>query len=208
MLLIVHADHEQNCSTSTVRMVGSADANLFASISAGICALWGPLHGGANEAVVKMLEQIIADGGDVQKYVEMAKDKSNGFRLMGFGHRVYKNFDPRATDHQVGLRQAAGKARTSRIRCSTSPEPRRSRAERSVLRRAEALSECRLLFGRHLSSDGYSRADVYRPVCHGATARLDRPLGRNAALAHRRISRPRQIYNGPTPREFVPLKQR
>jgi len=96
MLLIVHADHEQNCSTSTVRVVGSANANLFASISAGICALWGPLHGGANEAVVSMLQQIHEDGGDVDKYVEMAKDKTNGFRLMGFGHRVYKNFDPRA----------------------------------------------------------------------------------------------------------------
>lgn len=96
LLLIVHADHEQNCSTSTVRMVGSSDANLFASISAGICALWGPLHGGANEAVVEMLEKIIADDCNVKKYVDMAKDKNSGFRLMGFGHRVYKNYDPRA----------------------------------------------------------------------------------------------------------------
>ncbi|MEM6692379.1 MAG: citrate synthase, partial [Planctomycetota bacterium] len=97
LLLIVHADHEQNCSTSTVRMVGSSNANLFASMSAGIGALWGPLHGGANEACVNMLEQIAADGGNVKKYVDMAKDKNNNFRLMGFGHRVYKNFDPRAT---------------------------------------------------------------------------------------------------------------
>ena len=96
LLLIVHADHEQNCSTSTVRMVGSSDANLFASISAGICALWGPLHGGANEACVNMLKQIADDGGNVKKYVDMAKDKSSNFRLMGFGHRVYKNYDPRA----------------------------------------------------------------------------------------------------------------
>ncbi|MFM1995948.1 MAG: Citrate synthase 1, partial [Planctomycetota bacterium] len=96
MLLIVHADHEQNCSTSTVRMVGSSDANLFASISAGISALWGPLHGGANQACVEMLERIVADGGNVQKYVDMAKKKDSGFRLMGFGHRVYKNYDPRA----------------------------------------------------------------------------------------------------------------
>ncbi len=95
LLLIVHADHEQNCSTSTVRMVGSSNANLFASVSAGICALWGPLHGGANEAVVLMLEKVLADGGDVKKSVEMAKDKRSNFRLMGFGHRVYKNFDPR-----------------------------------------------------------------------------------------------------------------
>ncbi len=95
-LMILHADHEQNCSTSTVRMVGSSGANLFGSISAGISALSGPLHGGANSAVIKMLSMIAEDGGNVDKYVEMAKDKSSDFRLMGFGHRVYKNFDPRA----------------------------------------------------------------------------------------------------------------
>ena len=96
LLLILHADHEQNCSTSTVRMVGSSDANLFASIAAGICALWGPLHGGANQQVITMLEQIEKDGGDYKKYVLKAKDKNDEVRLMGFGHRVYKNFDPRA----------------------------------------------------------------------------------------------------------------
>ena len=95
-LLILHADHEQNCSTSTVRMVGSAHTGLFASISAGVSALWGPLHGGANQAVIEMLELIEKDGGDVSKYVAKAKDKGDSFRLMGFGHRVYKNFDPRA----------------------------------------------------------------------------------------------------------------
>ncbi len=95
-LLILHADHEQNCSTSTVRMVGSAHTGLFASVSAGISALWGPLHGGANQAVIEMLEMIEQDGGDVAKYVEKAKNKDDNFRLMGFGHRVYKNFDPRA----------------------------------------------------------------------------------------------------------------
>lgn len=95
-LLILHADHEQNCSASTVRMVGSAHSNLYASISAGISALWGPLHGGANQAVIEMLEKIQEDGGDVEKYVSLAKDKDSDFRLMGFGHRVYKNFDPRA----------------------------------------------------------------------------------------------------------------
>ncbi|MBL4679002.1 MAG: citrate synthase [Mucilaginibacter sp.] len=95
-LLILHADHEQNCSTSTVRIVGSSDANLYASISAGISALWGPLHGGANQAVVEMLQKIKEDGGDVDKWVAKAKDKNDSFRLMGFGHRVYKNFDPRA----------------------------------------------------------------------------------------------------------------
>jgi len=97
MLLIVHADHEQNCSTSTVRMVGSSQAPLFASISAGVSALWGPLHGGANQAVIEMLQEIQDQGGDYEKSMEMAKDKESGFRLMGFGHRVYKNFDPRAT---------------------------------------------------------------------------------------------------------------
>src|SRR5436190_18814621 len=96
LLLILHADHEQNCSTSTVRMVGSSKAGLFASIGAGICALWGPLHGGANQEVLEMLEMIQADGGNVQKWVDKAKDKNDNFRLMGFGHRVYKNFDPRA----------------------------------------------------------------------------------------------------------------
>jgi citrate synthase len=96
-LLILHADHEQNCSTSTVRMVGSAHTGLFASVSAGISALWGPLHGGANQAVIEMLEMIEQDGGNVAKYVEKAKNKDDNFRLMGFGHRVYKNFDPRAT---------------------------------------------------------------------------------------------------------------
>jgi citrate synthase len=96
LLLILHADHEQNCSTSTVRMVGSSQANLFASISSGICALWGPLHGGANQRVIEMLEMIRQDGGNYGKYVDMAKDKESGFKLMGFGHRVYKNFDPRA----------------------------------------------------------------------------------------------------------------
>ncbi|MBF0504473.1 MAG: citrate synthase [Candidatus Omnitrophica bacterium] len=96
VLLILHADHEQNCSTSTVRLVGSSRANLYASISAGICALWGPLHGGANQAVIEMLEGIQRDGGDVAKYITRAKDKNDHSRLMGFGHRVYKNFDPRA----------------------------------------------------------------------------------------------------------------
>jgi len=96
-LLILHAEHEQNCSTSTVRIVGSSQANLYASISAGITALWGPLHGGANQAVIEMLEKIHNDGGDVDKWVAKAKDKDDSFRLMGFGHRVYKNFDPRAT---------------------------------------------------------------------------------------------------------------
>lgn len=96
ILLTLHADHEQNCSAATVRMVGSSQANLFASVTGGICSLWGPLHGGANQKVLEMLSRIHQDGGNIPKYLEMAKDKSNAFRLMGFGHRVYKNFDPRA----------------------------------------------------------------------------------------------------------------
>ena len=95
-LLILHADHEQNCSASTVRIVGSSQANLYASISSGVSALWGPLHGGANQAVIEMLEAIMNDGAGLQKWIEKAKDKNDSFRLMGFGHRVYKNFDPRA----------------------------------------------------------------------------------------------------------------
>jgi citrate synthase len=109
LLLILHADHEQNCSTSTVRLVGSSKANLFACIAAGICALWGPLHGGANQEVVEMLETILKDGGDVQKFVNLAKDKSSNFRLSGFGHRVYKNYDPRARLIKVAADKVLGK---------------------------------------------------------------------------------------------------
>ncbi len=108
LLLMLHADHEQNCSTSTVRMVGSSGANLFACIAAGICALWGPLHGGANQEVIEMLQMINADGGGYKKWVEKAKNKTDSFRLMGFGHRVYKNFDPRARI----LKQAADEVLT------------------------------------------------------------------------------------------------
>ena len=97
LLLILHADHEQNCSTSTVRMTGSSHANLYATISAGIAALWGPRHGGANQAVIEMLDMIKEDGSDYKKYINLAKDKSSDFRMMGFGHRVYKNYDPRAS---------------------------------------------------------------------------------------------------------------
>ena len=107
-LLILHADHEQNCSTSTVRVVGSSQANLYASVSAGVSALWGPLHGGANQAVIEMLERIKDDGGDLDKWIAKAKDKEDPFRLMGFGHRVYKNFDPRATIIQKAADEVLG----------------------------------------------------------------------------------------------------
>ena len=108
-LLILHADHEQNCSTSTVRMVGSSQSNLYSAVSAGIAALWGPLHGGANQEVIEMLETIRNDGGDIQKWVDKAKDKNDPFRLFGFGHRVYKNFDPRARIIKKSLRRCAEK---------------------------------------------------------------------------------------------------
>ncbi len=104
LLLMLHADHEQNCSTSSVRMVGSSQASLFAAVSAGIFALWGPLHGGANQRVIEMLQMIRDDDMDFRKYVDRAKDKDDPFKLMGFGHRVYKNFDPRATILKIGGR--------------------------------------------------------------------------------------------------------
>ncbi len=131
LLLILHADHEQNCSTSTVRLVGSSRANLFASISAGICALWGPLHGGANQEVLDMLEAIQADGGDVKKYVALAKDKNSNFRLMGFGHRVYKNFDPRAKIIKAAADKVLAKLGV-KIRSSTSPRVSRKRRSRTA----------------------------------------------------------------------------
>ena len=180
LLLIVHADHEQNCSTSTVRMVGSSDANLFASISAGICALWGPLHGGANEACVAMLQQIANDGGDVKKYVEMVKDKNSGVRLMGFGHRVYKNFDPRATIIKKACDKLLAKRRHQRSDLRDRQAARRSGAQGRILHRAEALSERRFLFRRDLSRDRHSGADVHGAVRVGPAAGLDRPLARDA----------------------------
>ncbi len=208
MLLIVHADHEQNCSTSTVRIVGSSEANLFASVAAGIGALWGPLHGGANEAVVMMLEQIIADGGDVQKYVEMAKDKSHGFRLMGFGHRVYKNYDPRA----LIIKSACDKLLE------------KHHIKDPLFEVAKHLEEVALHDSYFVERKLYPNVDFYSGVIYRAMG-IPVPMftvlfamGRLPGwIAHwvemqnsptRRISRPRQIYDGPTRREFVPLKQR
>lgn len=208
LLLIVHADHEQNCSTSTVRMVGSSDANLFASISAGICALWGPLHGGANEACVNMLEDIIQDGGDVQKYVDLAKDKTSGFRLMGFGHRVYKNFDPRAKIIKAACDRLLEKLDID-----------------------DPLFEVAQELERHALNDEYfvkrklyPNVDFYSGVIYRA---LGIPvqmftvlfaIGRLPGwIAHwhemhqsdgKRICRPRQIYTGPNEREILPIDQR
>ncbi len=208
LLLIVHADHEQNCSTSTVRMVGSSNANLFASISAGICALWGPLHGGANEAVVLMLEKILADGGDVKKSVEMAKDKRSNFRLMGFGHRVYKNFDPRCTIIKSACDKLLSKMK---IR-----DP--------LFDIAQELEQVALNDQYFIERKLYPNVDFYSGVIYRA---LGIPVGMFTVLfamgrlpgwiAHwvemhqnpqKRICRPRQIYSGPTHRPLVPLKDR
>ena len=208
MLLIVHADHEQNCSTSTVRMVGSSDANLFAIISAGVSALWGPLHGGANQACVQMLEQIVADGGDVKKYVELAKKKGSGFRLMGFGHRVYKNYDPRATLIKATCDKLLAKIDRN--------DPLFDIAQQleEVARADEYFIERKL----------YPNVDFYSGVIYRAMGIPEQmftvlfAMGRLPGwIAHwmemhqsptKRICRPRQIYSGETCRKFVPLDQR
>ncbi len=208
LLLIVHADHEQNCSTSTVRMVGSSDANLFASISAGICALWGPLHGGANEAVVAMLDQIIADGGGVKKYVAMAKDKDSRFRLMGFGHRVYKNYDPRA----LIIKSACDKLLAKRS------------IDDPMFEVAQELEEVAASDPYFLERRLYPNVDFYSGVIYRAIGipvqmftvlfamgRLPGWIAHWLEMHHspnKRIARPRQIYMGPTQRDFVPLDQR
>src|SRR6476659_11229367 len=208
LLLIVHADHEQNCSTSTVRMVGSSDANLFASISAGICALWGPLHGGANKADVMMLEKILADGGDVKKSVEMAKDKRSNFRLMGFGHRVYKNFDPRC----VIIKKACDKLLSKK------------KIRDPLFDIAQELEQVALNDPYFIERKLYPNVDFYSGVIYRA---LGIPVGMFTVLfamgrlpgwiAHwvemhqnpqKRICRPRQVYVGPQLQKLVPLKER
>lgn len=208
MLLIVHADHEQNCSTSTVRMVGSSDANLFASISAGVSALWGPLHGGANQACVQMLEQIVADGGDVKKYVELAKKKGSGFRLMGFGHRVYKNYDPRATLIKATCDKLLAKIDRN--------DP--------LFDIAQQLEEVARADDYFIERKLYPNVDFYSGVIYRAMGIPEQmftvlfAMGRLPGwIAHwmemhqsptKRICRPRQIYSGETCRKFVPLDQR
>ncbi len=208
MLLIVHADHEQNCSTSTVRMVGSSDANLFASIAAGICALWGPLHGGANEAVVKMLTQIKNDNGDVDKYVNLAKDKTHGFRLMGFGHRVYKNFDPRARI----------------IKTASDTLLEKMNIDDPLFEIAMKLEEVALKDEYFVQRKLYPNVDFYSGVIYraiGIPVRMFTVLfamGRLPGwIAHwkemhasdnKRICRPRQVYTGENVRDFVALADR
>jgi citrate synthase len=208
LLLILHADHEQNCSTSTVRMVGSSKANLFASISAGICALWGPLHGGANQEVLEMLTAIHANGGDVKKYVAMAKDKNSGFKLMGFGHRVYKNFDPRAK-----IIKAAADKVLSKLGKND-----------ALLDIAKALEEAALKDSYFVERKLYPNVDFYSGIIYRAmgfptnTFTVLFALGRLPGwIAHwkemiedtsTKIARPRQIYTGPTAINYVPLEKR
>jgi len=208
LLLILHADHEQNCSTSTVRMVGSSQANLWASMSAGICALWGPLHGGANQQVIEMLEHIQRDGGNYKKYVDMAKDKGSGFRLMGFGHRVYKNFDPRA-----------------RILKQTCDEVLAEiGASHPLLDIAKSLEEVALHDEFFIQRKLYPNVDFYSGIIYRAMGiptnmfTVMFALGRLPGwLAHwkemrddpkTRINRPRQVYTGAPQRKFVPLAER
>jgi citrate synthase len=208
LLLIVHADHEQNCSTSTVRMVGSSLANLFASVSAGISALWGPLHGGANEACVQMLEQIRRDGSNVKKYVDMAKDKNNNFRLMGFGHRVYKNFDPRATIIKAACHRILEKQHIN--------DP--------IFDIALQLEEVALNDSYFIERKLYPNVDFYSGVIYRAIGipvqmfTVLFAIGRLPGwIAHwvemhasptKKICRPRQIYTGPTERPLAPMDKR
>ena len=208
LLLILHADHEQNCSTSTVRMVGSSKANLFASISAGICALWGPLHGGANQEVIEMLEAINADGGDVHKYIALAKDKNSRFRLMGFGHRIYKNFDPRAK-----IIKAAADRVLSRL----------GRADK-LLDTAKALEDAALSDSYFIERKLYPNVDFYSGIIYRAMGFPTNmftvlfAIGRLPGwVAHwremmgdpaTRIARPRQIYTGPNLTHYVPIEER
>jgi citrate synthase len=208
LLFILHADHEQNCSTSTVRLVGSSRANLYASVAAGILALWGPLHGGANQEVIEMLEGIKADGGNVKKYVELAKDKNSDFRLMGFGHRVYKNFDPRAKIIKQTADKVLGKLGIQ--------DP--------LLEIAKELEEAALKDSYFVERKLYPNVDFYSGIIYRA---LGFPtnmftvlfaIGRLPGwIAHwkemmedssTKIGRPRQIYTGATARDYVAMEKR
>jgi citrate synthase len=208
LLLILHADHEQNCSTSTVRVVGSSKANLFASVSAGIAALWGPLHGGANQQVIEMLERIEADGGDAQKFVDRAKDKKDNSRLMGFGHRVYKNYDPRAAI----------------LRKSCIDVLQRLGIKSRQLEIAMQLEEIALKDEYFISHKLYPNVDFYSGIIYKALGipvnmftvmfAIGRMPGWIAQWLEsrndpdNRIARPRQIYTGATQRAYVPLDRR
>ena len=208
VLLILHADHEQNCSTSTVRLVGSSQANLYSSIAAGIGALWGPLHGGANQEVIEMLEEIKEGGGDVAKYIDMAKNaKTTGFRLFGFGHRVYKNFDPRAKIIKKAADDVLSKLGVN--------DP--------VLEIAKGLEEAALNDPYFVQRKLYPNVDFYSGIIYRALGiptnmftvlfaigRLPGWIAQWKEMREQKepIGRPRQIYTGSTLREFKPLADR
>jgi len=206
-LLILHADHEQNCSTSTVRIVGSSQANLYSAVSAGIAALWGPLHGGANQEVIEMLETIRNDGGDIQKWVDKAKDKNDPFRLFGFGHRVYKNFDPRARIIKKACDEVLKKMGVN--------DP--------VLEIAKQLEEIALKDDYFISRKLYPNVDFYSGIIYRAIGiptrmftvmfamgRLPGWISQWKEMVDNKepIGRPRQIYTGATKRDYVALKDR
>jgi citrate synthase len=206
-LLILHADHEQNCSTSTVRIVGSSHAGLFASVSAGISALWGPLHGGANQAVLEMLEAIRADGGDTKKYMAKAKDKNDSFRLMGFGHRVYKNFDPRAKIIKIAADELLNDLGID--------DP--------ILDIARGLEQEALNDPYFVERKLYPNVDFYSGIIYRAMGipvemftvmfalgRLPGWIAQWKEMRSRKepIGRPRQIYTGENYREFIKLEKR
>ena len=208
LLCILHADHEQNCSTSTVRLVGSSHANLFASVSAGIYALWGPRHGGANQQVMEMLETIHADGGNVRKYVEMAKDRTQPFRLAGFGHRVYKHYDPRAKILKRACEQV--------LDVLGMHDP--------LLDVAKHLEDIALKDDFFISNKLYPNVDFYSGMIYKAIGfpvnmfTVVFAIGRLPGwIAHWRemmqephvkIGRPRQLYTGPSYTDYVPMDQR
>ena len=178
-IFTLHADHEQNASTSTVRLAGSSLANPYACISAGIGCLWGPAHGGANEACLKMLEEI-GDVSRVPEYIKRAKDKNDSFKLMGFGHRVYKNFDPRAKImRQVVRGCSSGTGAGERSPVQAGQRTGKDRAGRRLLRREEALSERRLLLRYRAEGHRHPDLDVYLHLCPGAHGRLDGAVGGN-----------------------------
>ncbi len=178
ILLMLHADHEQNCSTSTVRLVGSSHANMFASVSAGINALYGPLHGGANESVLHMLDQIQNRGLSADEFMEKVKNKEDGVRLMGFGHRVYKNYDPRARSSRLRPRCPGQTGRQQR-NAGPGHGPGREGSGGRLLRGAQALPERGLLHRPDLQGHGLPGEDVHRALRDRSLAGLDRPVARN-----------------------------
>ncbi len=208
LLLILHADHEQNCSTSTVRIVRSSQANVFASVAAGICALWGPLHGGANQEVLEMLQAIKEDGGNVKHSVEKAKKKDSGFKLMGFGHRVYKNFDPRAKIIKTAADKLLKKLKVS--------DP--------LLDIAQELEQTALSDPYFIERKLYPNVDFYSGIIYKtmgipvdfftpmfALGRLPGWIAQAKELSSdpgTKIGRPRQIYTGPTAAAYTPIGKR